>query len=97
MIIVWGSVEVTAADIDAALSISLEHVRLSRQEPGCISHAVHIDAENPNHLIFNEEWHDVAALHTHFELAESIAFAKAISAIAIKRPEIRIFEAARLK
>ena len=38
----------------------------SRKEPGCISHAVHVDCENPLRLVFVEQWADRAALLAHF-------------------------------
>jgi quinol monooxygenase YgiN len=40
------------------LRISREHVHRSRKEPGCISHDVSIDAENPLRLTFFERWSD---------------------------------------
>ncbi|NNL57278.1 MAG: antibiotic biosynthesis monooxygenase, partial [Pseudomonadales bacterium] len=48
MIIVTGSVQIKPGKLDAALQLSLEHVHRSRQEEGCISHAVNTDAENPS-------------------------------------------------
>jgi len=41
-------------------------VHRSRSEPGCISHAVHVDCENPLRLVFFEQWADRAALLAHF-------------------------------
>jgi quinol monooxygenase YgiN len=52
MIIITGSVTGTPETIDELLAASLEHVRRSRAEPGCISHAVHRDVENPLRLVF---------------------------------------------
>jgi quinol monooxygenase YgiN len=39
------------------------------KEPGCISHAVHVDCENPLRLVFIEQWTDRAALLAHFRRA----------------------------
>jgi quinol monooxygenase YgiN len=47
MIIVTGSITAKVACLDELLLLSLEHVRRPREEPGCMSHAVHRDAENP--------------------------------------------------
>jgi antibiotic biosynthesis monooxygenase len=61
MIIITGSVTGTSETIDELLAASLEHVRRSREEPGCISHAVHRDVENPLRLVFFERWESAEA------------------------------------
>ena len=61
MIVVTGSVTVRTETFDEARRLSLEHVHRSRQEPGCISHGVHVDCENPLRLVFFEQWADRAA------------------------------------
>ncbi|WP_245302262.1 antibiotic biosynthesis monooxygenase [Bradyrhizobium sp. LTSP885] len=52
MIVVTGSVTARPDSFDEVRRLSLEHVHRSRAEPGCISHAVHIDCENPLRLVF---------------------------------------------
>ena len=66
MIIVTGSITAKPDGYDALLAASLAHVRRSRSEDGCISHAVRIDAEDPMKLVFFEEWRDLPALKAHF-------------------------------
>ena len=66
MIVVTGSVTAEPDTFDEVLRLSLEHVHRSRKEPGCISHAVHVDCENPQKLVFLEQWADRAALLAHF-------------------------------
>ena len=56
MIVVTGSVTARADSADEVRKLSLEHVHRSRTEPGCISHAVHVDCENPRRLVFFEQW-----------------------------------------
>jgi quinol monooxygenase YgiN len=58
MMLVTGSVTAREDSIDEALELSLDHVRRSRKEPGCISHAVHTDCENQLRLVFIENWVD---------------------------------------
>ena len=91
MVIVWGSIETTAAHLDEVLRLSLEHVQRSRKEPGCISHSVQIDAENPNRLVFFEEWQDQAALQLHFSVAASNEFIAQVGPLAVSAPLIKIF------
>lgn len=93
MIIVTGSVVVRDGALQEALAVSLEHVRRSRLEPGCLSHAVHQDTENPRRLFFFEEWRDREALRVHFAAPASRDFVKSLSALCDAPPTLQIFEA----
>jgi len=96
MILVIGSVVAEPRRIDEALALSREHVLRSRAEPGCISHAVHVDTENPLRLVFVEQWADQAALKQHFKVPESRAFAKALGALASEPPTLAMYEATQV-
>lgn len=96
MIIVIGSVLVREGQIEAALEEALQHVRRSRTEPGCISHAVHRDVEDPQKLVFVEEWSDMAALQQHFQVPGSRAVVKALAALAVEAPRMTIYESQRV-
>lgn len=97
MLMVIGSLTVTPADFDIVMQASLDHVHRSRLEPGCISHAVHVDAENPCRLVFVEEWADMAALHAHFAVPESQAFGALMARHAIDGTGINILEATLIR
>ena len=71
MIVVTGSVTARQDTFEEVRKLSLEHVHRSRAEPGCISHAVHVDCENPLRLVFFEQWADRAALLAHFAVPAS--------------------------
>jgi quinol monooxygenase YgiN len=92
MILVTGSVRVQPDRLDEAIALSLEHVRRSRLEPGCLLHSVHQDVEDRNRLMFLEHWADRDALTSHFHVPESNEFVKAVSALAVEPPEIKIYE-----
>jgi len=94
--IVTGSITAKAACLDELLSLSLEHVRRSRSEPGCVSHAVHRDAENPLRLIFFEEWEDREALAAHFAVPASRDFVRAARLLAAEPPVINIYDASQV-
>jgi len=94
MILVLGSVIAGEGRVADALALSREHVLRSRAEPGCIAHAVHQDTENPQRLVFVEQWTDQAALWDHFKVPASRGFAKALAALATEPPSIAIYEAA---
>jgi quinol monooxygenase YgiN len=93
VIIVTGTVLGTPATIDELTRLSLEHVRRSRREPGCISHAVHRHVEEPLRLVFVEQWTDKDALLAHFGVPASGEFVQAAAALTAEPPGMEIFEA----
>ena len=93
MILVTGAIRARPDTIDEVLELSLEHVRRSRTEPGCRSHAVHRDVEDPLRLVFFEEWEDAEALLAHFAVPASNDFVTAASALAAEPPTIQLYEA----
>lgn len=97
MIVVLGSVLVREGRMVEAQKLSLEHVHRSRTEPGCVSHAVHVDCENPQRLLFVEEWADPAALQAHFNVPASRQFAVALSALALETPKMVLYQAEPMK
>ena len=96
MIVVTGSVTARQDSFEEARRLSLEHVHRSRTEPGCISHAVHVDCENPLRLVFIEQWADRAALTAHFAVPASRSFVRALGALVAGPPALQIYDAARL-
>lgn len=90
MIIVTGAVHTSEDRLEEAVALSLAHVRRSRLEPGCISHHLHLDAEDRCRLVFLERWESPEALAAHFAAPESRAFVRALSALAVKPPEMEI-------
>ena len=97
MIVVTGSVTARPDSFEEVKKLSLEHVHRSRAEPGCISHAVHIDCENPLRLVFVERWADRAALATHFGVPASRNFVRALRSLAAEATNIEIYDATRLE
>lgn len=93
MIIVTGSVLSKPECIDEMLAFALDHVRRSRAEPGCLSHAVSRDAEEPLRLVFLERWADRAALQAHFAVPASRGFVKVLAAFAAEAPTMQLYEA----
>ena len=93
MIIVTGVVYARSENLDAVLAKSLEHVRRSRAEPGCLLHSVHQDVEDPLKVVFLEHWADRAALVAHFGVAASRTFASEVTALAARPPVMDVYEA----
>jgi quinol monooxygenase YgiN len=93
MLIVTGSVEARPGTIDRILELGLAHVRRSRQEPGCLLHSIHRDVENELRVVFIEQWEDAAALEAHFHVPASGEFVREAASLALRPPEMSIFEA----
>lgn len=93
MVIITGSILARPESFEELRALSLEHVRRSRLEAGCISHDVHVDVEDPLRLVFVERWMDRDAVMVHFSVPESRAFVKAANGLAAGPPEIQIYDA----
>lgn len=96
MIVVIGAVTAQQAGFAELQRLAQQHVERSRAEPGCVSHAMSIDSENPLRLVFIEEWADLAALQAHFAVPGSRAFAAAAASLG-HSTELRIFDAQQLR
>ena len=97
MIVVTGSVLARQDTQDEILRLSLEHVHRSRREPGCLSHAVHSDCEDPLRLVFVERWADRNALLAHFAVPASRDFVKALQPLAATSTTLEIYDATQLE
>ena len=97
MILVTGSILAREEAFDDVLRSCIEHVERSRKEPGCISHDVHVDCQNPMRLFFFEQWADRAALLTHFAVPASREFVKALQSLASAATTIEIYDATKVE
>ena len=93
MIIVTGSIHARSDTVHQLEALSLAHVHRSRQEPGCLAHSVQRDVEDPLHLVFLEQWSDVAAVRAHFRVPGSRAFVGEATALAATPPQMELFTA----
>ena len=97
MIVVTGSVTAREDSFNEVRKLSLEHVHRSRAEPGCISHAAHVDCEDPLRLVFIEQWADRAALLAHFAVPASRNFVRALQPLAAAATTIELYDATKLE
>jgi quinol monooxygenase YgiN len=93
VVIVTGSITALEEHVDEVERLSLEHVRRSRSEPGCLLHSVHRDVEDPHRFVFVEHWADGEALRQHFAVPASGRFVEAVSALASQPPSIQVYAA----
>ena len=97
MIVITGSAVLHPDHREQGFALGVEHSARSRAEPGCLAHNCHADLENPDRIVFVEEWADMAAVRAHFAVPESGEFVRALSGMAIGTPEMRLFEASELQ
>lgn len=97
MIVVTGIVTAKPETIVELAGAAREHVHRSRAEPGCISHHVAVDADDPLTLHFIERWESADALKAHFAVPESRAFWRRLKALAADPGHMQVYEAARIR
>ena len=93
MIIVTGHVIAREDTEEAVERLAVEHVLRSRVEPGCISHEVSRDVQQPLRFVFVERWESMAALQAHFRVEASRTFAQSMASLCQEPPRIDIYEA----
>jgi len=96
MILVTGHVYARPETFEEVLELSQQHVSRSRTEEGCIAHAVHRDVENPNRLVFVEQWASRESLAAHFALAHSREFVEKLVALSAEPPSLAVYEATEI-
>jgi quinol monooxygenase YgiN len=90
VLVVTGTVTARPETFEALRRAALDHVARSRTEPGCLTHGVAADCEEPLRLVFYEEWADRAALDTHFAQTGSLAFMRAVRDLGAASTRVRI-------
>ena len=97
MIIITGSIVIHPEHRAEALTLGIAHSQRSRAEPGCITHNCHSDAEDPNRIVFVEEWADMAAVKVHFAVPASGDFVRKLTSMGDQPPIMRLFTAEQLR
>ena len=93
MILITGHIILTLEHHERMIALGAEHSARSRSEPGCLAHNCHIDVENPDRLMFVEEWESIDAVRAHFAVPASAAFVAEMRALSPQPPVIRIYTA----
>ncbi|MEL6876105.1 MAG: putative quinol monooxygenase [Pseudomonadota bacterium] len=92
MIIISASITTTPANREDIVSLCAEHSVRSRAEPGCISHHIHADCEDPSRLFFHEEWEDAASVAKHFADSDAREFVKRLTVLVGDRPDMQMYQ-----
>ncbi len=97
MILVLGRAKARGDTLERMRELGAAHVARSRLEPGCVGHAMALDAEDGLTLVFTEEWTDMDALSAHFAVPDSRTFAAALNPLAAEPPTMAIYDASLLR
>lgn len=93
MILITGHVILTPENRERMIALGAEHSARSRGEAGCLAHHCHVDVENPDRLVFVEEWESADAVRAHFTVPASGAFVAEMRRLSPEPPVIRIYAA----
>ena len=93
VILVTGAITAREQTYDEVLRLSRKHVQRSRAEPGCLSHDVYVDIDEPLRLVFIEQWVDRDALLAHFSVPASSDFVQQVSVLAAAPPTLEVWAA----
>ncbi|WP_332817769.1 putative quinol monooxygenase [Sphingopyxis sp.] len=93
MILITGHVIMTPENAAHMIALGAEHSARSRGEAGCLGHRCHVDVEQPDRLVFVEEWESIDAVRAHFAVPASGAFVAEMRALSPQPPVIRIYAA----
>lgn len=77
---------------DELLELLQSFVEPSRSEPGCIDYHLHVSSDDPNVLVFYENWVTRADLDRHLELPYQKKWAERQPEYLTEKAELRFFE-----
>ena len=97
MILVTGIVTAKLETIAELTRAARKHTHRSRTEPGCISHHVAVDTDDPLMLHFVERWESAEALKAHFAVPESRAFWRHLKSLAADPGHMQVYETTRIR
>lgn len=93
MVVVHARFRLRPGAADAFARLRAPMVAATRAEPGCTTYRVYVGTEDPDEVVFVEEWTTRAALERHFTTPHFEAFVAAMSSLATRPPEVRIYDA----
>jgi quinol monooxygenase YgiN len=94
MHIIAAEVVAAAGKREDLLQLCRSMLAPSRAEAGCISYRFFEDPDCPGHVLFFEEWKDMAAIDFHFATPHFTDFSAEIPGLIEGEPKVAIYEAA---
>ncbi len=97
MLIVSGTIEIGAEDIDRARQAALEMMAETQKEDGCLVYEFSQVIGSEGRFRVYEEWRDMAALGAHGQSEHMTVFRAALDDLDVKSRDIWLMEAGRKK
>ena len=92
-VIVQGEFSVDPDERDLFVETSMEGMRSSRQEAGCLEYVIAADPLDPERVVLSERWESMDHLHRHLARQKD-APRSAVARPAPRSVEITLFEVA---
>ncbi len=93
MLIVTGTIEINAENVESARAAAVKMMAETRKENGCHVYEFSQLVEAPHRFRVYEEWSDEAALKAHFDTPHMAAFREALGEIGVTARRIETIEA----
>jgi quinol monooxygenase YgiN len=90
LILVVARLQAKPGKRDELIDVVQEAVGAIRQEPGCITYAMHQDLVSENDFVFVEEWQDLDALRQHTGSANMESLGQGLANLLAGAPEVRV-------
>jgi quinol monooxygenase YgiN len=97
MIVVMGTIELTAGDIDRLTGDIAKQMAATQAEDGCEQYIFSRDVTNPDTLLISEHWRDNDALTAHFKMPHMAEFNKVLGSATIKKISVKAYEVANVR
>jgi quinol monooxygenase YgiN len=89
MIVAIGRIRTDEARRDEAIRVGQALVTASREDEGCISYTLYANTEDPNELVFLEQWESDEALKKHFRAPHIADFMRAVPQVLVGAPDVK--------
>jgi quinol monooxygenase YgiN len=97
MIVVMGTIELAAGDIDRLAADIAKQMAATQAEDGCEQYVFSRDVTNLDTLLIAERWRDGEALAAHGKTAHMAEFNKAIGSATIKKISVKAYDVAGVR
>jgi len=94
MLVIAGHVKIDPAARDAGVAASVEMMRDTRAESGCISYTFSEDLEEPGTFRIFEEWESQEALDAHFASPHMAKFQGVVGSLGVREMKVQRYEVA---
>lgn len=92
MLVISGTIQVSAESRAKAVAAAIKVERATRSETGCLSYTFYADLEDPNVFRIFEEWENEAALGAHFKTPHIAQFRADMTEVKVLSRQLKRYE-----